>query len=93
MERTVGIRRLRDALTGHLGRVRRGERLVITDRGHPVAVLEPYRRSGVRRRAGRLSALLASGHVAPAERLFRKPPPLARGRGRLPSRLIAEERR
>jgi prevent-host-death family protein len=93
MQRAVGIRGLRDALTKHLGRVRRGERLVITDRGHPVAVLLPYRKPAARDHAERLSALLASGHVAPAERPFSKPPAPVRGRGRLVSRLVVEDRR
>ncbi len=93
MERGVGIRRLRDGLTRYLGRVRRGERLIITDRGQPVAVLLPYRRGRARTRTERLSALLVSGHVSPAERPFLKRPPLVRGRGRRPSEPIAEERR
>jgi prevent-host-death family protein len=93
MERAVGIRGLRDALTTHLGRVRRGERLVITDRGHPVAMLLPYRRAGTRSRSERLTAALASGHVAPAERPLVKRPLPATGRGRRLSRLIVEDRR
>ena len=93
LERDVGIRRLRDGLTRYLGRVRRGERLVITDRGQPVAVLLPYRRGRARGAIERLGALLVSGHVSPAERSFLKRPPLVRGRGRRPSELIAEDRR
>jgi prevent-host-death family protein len=92
MERAVGIRRLRDGLTRYLGRVRRGERLVVTDRGRPVAVLAPYRqaRAGA---DGRLDAVLASGHVSPAQRPFTGQPEPVRGRGRRASLLIAESRR
>lgn len=68
MESAVGIRRLRDELTRYLGRVRRGGRVVITDRGQPVAILLPYRRGGRATRAERLGALLAGGHVSPAEK-------------------------
>jgi prevent-host-death family protein len=93
VEAAVGIRRLRDGLTRYLGRVRRGERLIITDRGRPIAVLLPYGRSRARSRAERLGALLASGHVSPAERPFLRRPPLVRGQGRRPSELIAEGRR
>ena len=93
MERTVGIRGLRDGLTRHLGRVRRGARLVITDRGHPVAIIVPYGPGGDPTRAERLRTLLASGHVSPAERPFLKRVPLVRGRGRLASDLISDSRR
>lgn len=93
MDRTVGIRGLRDRLTRHLGWVRRGQRLVITDRGHPVAILLPYGQGSDPTRAERIRALLASGHVSPAERPFLKRVPLARGRGRLASEVIREGRR
>lgn len=93
MERSVGIRNLRDRLTRYLASVRRGGQLVITDRGQPVAVLSPYRRRGRSTREDRLKTLLSSGHVAPAERPFLKNPPLGKGRGPLLSDLIAEDRR
>ena len=37
----VGVKELKDHLSRHLGRVRRGERLLITDRGSPIAALSP----------------------------------------------------
>lgn len=40
MER-VGVRELRQNLSVYLRRVRRGERLEVTDRGQPVAILQP----------------------------------------------------
>ena len=40
MER-VGVRELRQNLSVYLRRVRRGEKLEVTERGHPVAVLQP----------------------------------------------------
>ena len=93
MNRYIGVRKLRDDLSRHLGRVRRGARFVITDRGHPVAVLLPYRGAGQRSRADRLAALLVGGHVSPAERGFLPRPPLIRGRGPLLSDIIGENRR
>jgi prevent-host-death family protein len=92
MEETVGVRRLRDQWTRYLSRVRRGGRIIITDRGRPVALLQPY--VEVRsNREERLKAILSSGHVAPAERQFLSRAPLVRGRGPLPSDLIGEGRR
>jgi antitoxin (DNA-binding transcriptional repressor) of toxin-antitoxin stability system len=93
MERAVGIRKLRDEMTRHLGRVRRGVRIEITDRGQPVAILLPYVRGGRPTRAERLGLLLSGGHVAPAEKQFLREPSLVRGRGPLLSDLIGETRR
>ncbi|MBI4537713.1 MAG: type II toxin-antitoxin system prevent-host-death family antitoxin [candidate division NC10 bacterium] len=92
MERAVGIRKLRDELTRHLGRVRRGGRIVITDRGQPVAVILPLadRSDGL---GERLRAVLTGGHVTPAERRFPARVPVVRGRGRELSELVREGRR
>lgn len=38
---TVGIRELKAHLSRHLKRVRSGARLVVTDRGRPVATISP----------------------------------------------------
>ena len=92
MKKTVGIRKLRDELTRHLGQVRRGGQIIITDRGSPVAVLLPYARKGQKQDA-QMQAVLSGGHVHPAERRFLVKPPLAKGHGPLPSRLIAQGRR
>lgn len=68
MER-VGVRELRQNLSVYLRRVRRGERLEVTERGRPVAILEPIvaaddklagleaRGIPLRRGAGNLAAL------------------------------------
>lgn len=37
----VGVRELRDQLSAYLKKVRAGERLFITDRGRPIAVICP----------------------------------------------------
>ncbi len=93
MEKALGIRKLRDELTRHLGRVRRGARIVITDRGQPVALLLPYGQADKSSQEARLGSLLSGGHVTPAERRFLADPPLAKGRGPLLSCLVSEDRR
>jgi prevent-host-death family protein len=93
MQEAVGIRKLRDELTRQLGRVRRGKRLIVTDRGKPVAVLIPYGQDEQSSREARLRALLAGGHVAPAQRPFSANPPLVKGCGPLASDLIGRDRR
>jgi prevent-host-death family protein len=93
MEKAIGIRKLRDELTRHLGRVRRGGRVVITHRGQPVALLLPYARRAQLSGTRRLEALLSGGHVLPAERRFLSEPPLAKGQGALLSDIVGESRR
>ncbi|HUP25586.1 MAG TPA: type II toxin-antitoxin system prevent-host-death family antitoxin [Thermoanaerobaculia bacterium] len=39
--REVGVKALKDDLSRYLRRVREGERLIVTDRGHPIALVTP----------------------------------------------------
>ena len=55
MER-VGVRELRQNLSVYLRRVRRGESLEVTERGEPVAVLQPTPSTG-----DPIAALVARG--------------------------------
>jgi prevent-host-death family protein len=41
---SVGVRELKTHLSRHLKRVRAGERLLVTERGRPVATIEPMAR-------------------------------------------------
>ncbi len=93
MVQELGVRKLRDGLTRYLARVRRGARIVITDRGRPVAWLLPYETDDQAAHTERLKNLFAGGHVAPAEKQFPPPVALVRGKGTLPSDLISEGRR
>ena len=93
MEKGIGVRALRDGLTRHLARVRRGARLLITDRGTPIAVIAPYRESERAESSARLAAVLSSGHVHPAARPFRPDPPMVRGHGKPASEILSEDRR
>ncbi|HEV8682307.1 MAG TPA: type II toxin-antitoxin system prevent-host-death family antitoxin [Actinomycetota bacterium] len=58
----VGVRELRQNLSLYLRRVARGERLEVTERGKPVAVLCPVDESG-----SALRRLVASGRAKPPE--------------------------
>jgi prevent-host-death family protein len=42
MSDRVGVRELRQDLSRYLRRVRNGERFVVTERGHPLAVIAPW---------------------------------------------------
>jgi prevent-host-death family protein len=59
----VGVRELRQNLSVHLARVIAGERLEVTDRGVPVAVLVP-----LPPRATLVERLVAAGRAVPARR-------------------------
>lgn len=59
----MGVRELRQNLSKYLERVKRGERLEVTERGRPVAILEPMAPS-----EGALDRLIASGRVQPPSR-------------------------
>ena len=55
---TVGVRKLKARLSHYLKRVGRGERVVITDRGKPVALISP---TASRPEDDRINALLRDG--------------------------------
>lgn len=63
MTETVGVRELRQNLSRYLARVKQGERLVVTERNRPVAVLEPTTEQD-----DPLERLIAAGLVRPPTR-------------------------
>jgi prevent-host-death family protein len=63
----VGIRELKNALSRYLRKVRRGETVVVTDRGEPVARIIP---AGV---PEHIAKLMAQGEVTWSGRRFRPP--------------------
>jgi prevent-host-death family protein len=81
MRTQVGIRELENQLSRYVARVRRGEEIVVTDRGSPVARLVPMRAG-----SDPLAALIAEGLVEPPERRrSRRRQHRVRLRGRGPS--------
>ncbi len=62
----VGIRELRDRLSGYLERARAGEQIEITDRGRPIAMLVPLPES-----RATVAELIAAGKLRPADRTWR----------------------
>ncbi|MBI1735127.1 MAG: type II toxin-antitoxin system Phd/YefM family antitoxin [Candidatus Rokubacteria bacterium] len=61
---TVGVRELKNRLTHYLGRAKRGEEVIVTERGKPVAILQSLRT--IERPTSieaRLAKLAASGLV------------------------------
>lgn len=69
----VGIRELKLRLSAYVAQVRRGEAIVVTDRGRPVARLEPYHEGEVPERfreQSQAGLLLDKGRPVPL------PPPI-----------------
>lgn len=62
-QKTIGIRELKEQLSGHIREVRNGATLVITDRGRPVARLLPIMTAEVSLEE-RLQELVKSGAVS-----------------------------
>ncbi|MBI4591172.1 MAG: type II toxin-antitoxin system prevent-host-death family antitoxin [Candidatus Rokubacteria bacterium] len=79
----VGVRELKNRLTRYLALVKEGERVVVTDRGKPVAVLGPIEEQDGRRlsKAQRAAALARRGVITLPQgtRDLRTPPVTIRG--------------
>jgi prevent-host-death family protein len=87
---TVGIRELKNRLSRYLKRVRAGERLVVTERGEPVAILSP---PTVTRTDRRIEAMLREGMArwgGGKPRGARRPP---RVKGPTVAEAVIEDRR
>ncbi len=56
----VGIRELKNGLSQYVKRVRAGERLVVTERGKPVAIMSP---PATAREDRRIEAMLCTGEA------------------------------
>jgi prevent-host-death family protein len=86
-DKQVGVRELRQNLSRYLERIKRGERLEVTERGRPVAVLAPLPPA-----AGAMARLVAAGRLtAPARDLDALLPPEGPPSTTL-SRALAQER-
>jgi prevent-host-death family protein len=82
----VGVRELRNNLSRYLDRVRGGEEVVVTDRGHAIARVLPLGTERV------LDRLIADGVVTPARRAKSRAGKLIKSRGPV-SDLVTDQRR
>lgn len=84
----VGVRDLKNNLSRFLDRVKRGEEIIVTEHGRPVARL-----SAIDEPADRLASLVALGAVrAPKARQRQRPARRIKAKGSV-SDLVAEQRR
>lgn len=91
---TVGVRELKNRLTQYLRRTKQGEEIVVTDRGKPIALLQPIREAGhpVSQEA-RLAKLAAQGFLTLPTHKPLKRVRLAKVSGPPLSGVILEDRR
>jgi prevent-host-death family protein len=87
MSERVGIRELRQDLSRYLRRVRAGERLIVTERGRPLAVVSPWADEG-----DTISRLVVDGRVRRGVGGLVAVQPLGRRVSRDASEALAEER-
>lgn len=91
---SVGIKELKNRLTQYLRRTKQGEEVIITERGKPIALIQPIRYAGqVVSREARLARLAAQGLVALPTRKPLKRVRLAKVSGPPISKTILEDRR
>lgn len=91
---SVGIRKLKNGLSKYLAQARKGQTIVVTDRGEPVAKLVPMDSQQKPEDAleARLRELAAAGHIRLATRPL---PPFkpVKAKGKPLSQMIIEDRR
>ncbi|MCJ7709425.1 MAG: type II toxin-antitoxin system prevent-host-death family antitoxin [Chloroflexi bacterium] len=93
---TATITQIKNGLSAIIDRVRAGESIVVTDRGVPVAVIEPMTAHvDVDDRLARLerAGIIKRGTAPPPLDLLRKPGPTPHGNGNIAVDYLLEERR
>ena len=86
---TVGIRQLKNQLSRYLKRARAGERLVVTERGEPVAVIAPPPTSAADHRIEAMIRLGLARWAGGKPRGTKRPP---RVKGQLIAAAVIEDR-
>jgi prevent-host-death family protein len=91
---TVGVKKLKNELTQYLRRTKKGEEVIVTERGKPIALIQPIRSAqNLESREARLAQLAAQGLITlPTQKPLRKVR-LARMTGAPISKMILQDRR
>ena len=93
---SAGVRELKNRLTHYLRLVRKGERIIVTDRNRPVAVLKPIEDEGEVGVEERLAWLARDGGLTLGEPKRRlrgwKPVSAAAGARSRASRIVSRDR-
>ena len=91
---TVGIKELKNSLTQYLRRTKQGEEVIVTERGTPIALIQPIK--GANKAVSleaRLARVAAQGLVTlPTRKLLRRVRAI-KAAGKPISKIILEDRR
>jgi prevent-host-death family protein len=91
---SVGVRELKNRLTSYLKLVKADQEVIITERGRPIALIQPLAAaSAARSLEARLAALAARGEISLAKGALRPRRHKFKIPGRPLSELIVEDRR
>ena len=90
---TVGIKQLKNQLTQYLRRTKGGEEIIVTERGKPIAIIQPIRSAEVGSREGRLAQLATQGRLTLPTRPPRKKVSLVKVSGPPLSAIVLKDRR
>ena len=87
---SVGVRELKNQLSGYLDRARAGEEITVTEHGRPIARL-----TSIGPDVDRMAGLVQAGIVRPAQTLKRRKPPkrVRLAPGGSVADLVSEQRR
>ena len=90
----VGIKELKNSLTRYLRRTKQGEEVVVTERGTPIALIQPIKAAHeATSLEAKLARAAAQGVIAlPTRKLLRRVRPV-RVSGKPVSKIILEDRR
>lgn len=91
---TVGVKELKNRLTQYLRRTKQGEEVIVTERGHPIALIQPIKSAekAVSLEA-KLARLAAQGVLSLPSRRPLRQVRLVKVSGKPISKIIVEDRR
>ncbi len=91
---SVGVKELKNRLTHYLRKTKQGEEVIVTERGRPIALIQPIQ-SAERARSleARLARLTAQGLVTPPARKPMRKVRLVTIAGPPVSKIVLEDRR
>ena len=91
---TVGIKELKNRLTEYLRRTKRGDEIIVTERGKPIAVIQSISTADrLHSVEAKLAKMAAQGLVSLASKKLRKKVRLVQVSGKAVSEIIISERR
>jgi prevent-host-death family protein len=91
---TVGVKQLKNRLTEYLRHTKEGEEVIVTERGTPIALIQPIKSAHkAASREARLARLAAQGAVKLPTQKPLKRIRLVKVSGKPTSKIIAEDRR